>query len=193
MRALFPKTSEKNFICWLFLKQVLVFSPVLDVFSGSSCQSLKFIIQWQIDFRRNLSDWELEDFYQILQQVNSVQINQSQVDSLIWTASKDKLFSVKSCYSMLLEELGHWDDIWHWKMIWKTKAPVKVACLGRTAAQRACLTQNNLQKRVFSLCNRCYLCEEDQETVDHLFLHCKFSKHCWEFFSEHVWYLIGND
>ena len=34
------------------------------------------------------------------------------------------------------------------------------------------LTNDQLQKRGFSLANRCHLCLEDEETMEHLLLHC---------------------
>lgn len=41
---------------------------------------------------------------------NSVQLAQGKVYYSIWTASKNKQFSVKSCYSMLIRETVHWDN-----------------------------------------------------------------------------------
>ena len=34
------------------------------------------------------------------------------------------------------------------------------------------LTLDQLQKRGFSLANRCYMCHENDEIVEHLILHC---------------------
>lgn len=48
--------------------------------------------------------------------------------------------------------------------------------------ERLVLTQNSLQKRGFMLCSRCYLSEEERESVEHLFLHCRVSRLCWELF-----------
>lgn len=136
---------------------------------------------WQINCRRGLNDWEMDDICQLLQQLDSVAVEESKRDSLIWIASRDK-FSVKSCYNLLQRQMGHWETDWPWKILWKTKAPVKVACFGWIATKGACLTQDNLQKRGFALSNRCYLCERDQETTNHLLLHCEISRQCWDLF-----------
>lgn len=76
----------------------------------------------------------------------------------------------------------YFEPNWPWKMIWKSKAPIKVACFGWVAIREACVTQDNLQRRGFMLSNTCYLCEEDLESVNNLFIHCKVVKQCWELF-----------
>ena len=50
-------------------------------------------------------------------------------------------------------------------------------------AKEAVLAQENIKKRKFPLCSRCYLCEEHAETVNHLFLHCKWTYQLWRIFS----------
>lgn len=48
--------------------------------------------------------------------------------------------------------------------------------------REACLTQHKLQIRGFSLCSRCYVCNIEQETAEHLFLQCTLARQCWELF-----------
>ena len=48
--------------------------------------------------------------------------------------------------------------------------------------KKAILTQENLKKRKFSLCSRCYLCGEQIETVSHLFLQCRTTTQLWRIF-----------
>ena len=50
-------------------------------------------------------------------------------------------------------------------------------------AKEAVLTQENIKKRKFQLCSRCYLCKEQAETINHLFLHCKWTDQLWRIFS----------
>lgn len=83
---------------------------------------------------------------------------------------------------MMLQQNSQGIPNWAWKMIWRTKVPVKAAFLGWLAAIDACLTQNKLQRRGFSLSSRCYLSNSEEETVEHLFLHCRVSRQCWEHF-----------
>ena len=42
------------------------------------------------------------------------------------------------------------------------------------------LTLDQLKKRGISLVNRCYLCEENEETIDHLLIHCSRAKILWD-------------
>lgn len=137
---------------------------------------------WHVTFRRSLNDWELSSFCQFLQQLNTCQINLNREDGLVKVNSRDKIFSVNNCYKIVLHQHSQEVPNWRWKMIWKTKAPVKASCFGWLAARDACLSQNKLQRRGFPWCSRCYFCKNEEETVEHLFLHCSFLRQCWEVF-----------
>ena len=42
------------------------------------------------------------------------------------------------------------------------------------------LTTDNLQKRGFVIPIWCSMCKSDEETVDHLFLHCRVARELWD-------------
>ena len=44
------------------------------------------------------------------------------------------------------------------------------------------LTLDQLKRRGMTFANRCFLCEEDEETIDHLLIHCKSAKMLWNLF-----------
>lgn len=58
-----------------------------------------------------------------------------------------------------------------------------MACFGWIGTIGPWLTLDNLQKRGFAFKQiDSYLREEDQETVNLLFLRCKVSRQCWDLF-----------
>ena len=56
--------------------------------------------------------------------------------------------------------------------IWRVGVPPKVAFFAWETSWGKVLTLEQLQRRGFSLANRCFLCLSEVETVDHLLLHC---------------------
>lgn len=98
-------------------------------------------------------------------------INVQEADKLRWDSDKDGKYSVKASYVISFAPNGVLDN-WPWKLIWKTKLPPKIICFSWTALHEACLTQDNLKKRKFQIANRCYMCHQNIESNNHLFLHC---------------------
>ena len=42
------------------------------------------------------------------------------------------------------------------------------------------LTLDQLKRRGMTFANRCFMCEEEEETIDHLLIHCKIAKMLWD-------------
>ena len=55
--------------------------------------------------------------------------------------------------------------------------------------QNKILTLDNLKKRGFFIVNHCVLCKNDEESVDHIMLHCPFSSMVWD----KIWYFMSLD
>ena len=49
------------------------------------------------------------------------------------------------------------------------------------------LTLEQLKRHGMTFANRCFLCEEDEETIDHLLIHCKSAKNVVESFFVNCW------
>lgn len=56
-----------------------------------------------------------------------------------------------------------------------------ISLLWLVTARDTCLIQNYLQRRGYSM-QFFFFCYRELETVEHLFLHCSFSRQCWELF-----------
>ena len=97
-------------------------------------------------------------------------------DNLTWKLTKTSVFDVRSYYKLLP---GPLTDVFPWECIWWAKVPKRVSFFLWTSARGGILTIDILVKRGQSLVNRCCLCCCDEESVDHLLLHCKFSHTLW--------------
>ena len=136
---------------------------------------------WNLSCRRPLNDWEIQrlvDFFGILEQFKGTSTSQ---DRLFWNHNCNGNFRVKEAYKKF-NSFTHQVTSWPWKLIWKVKIPPKVSCFTWLLAKQAVLTQENLMKRGIQLSPRCFLCGEEAETVNHLFLHCRITNILWSIF-----------
>lgn len=63
--------------------------------------------------------------------------------------------------------------------IWKSWAPSKCRFFMWLAAHNQCWTADRLSRRGLSHNEKCILCDQEEETMNHLLLSCVFSKEFW--------------
>ena len=66
------------------------------------------------------------------------------------------------------------------RLIWNPVVPQKIGVFAWEAAWGKVLTLDQLKRRGMTFANRCFMCEEEEETIDHLMIHCKFTKMLWD-------------
>jgi hypothetical protein len=133
-------------------------------------------LHWDVNFSRNLQDWELESLAAFMELIYSQTLDGTGQDQLCWNKMEKKAFSVKSFYHCLNPpSLG-----FPWRGIWKSKVPLRVAFFTWTAVLGKLPTIDNLRKRNMVIVNRCCLCKNAAESIDHLFLHCNLAKDLWD-------------
>jgi hypothetical protein len=142
----------------------------LDLLSGSQ--------QWNITFMRSLNDWEVEDLAPFYSLLYSSTLNGG-VDKIWWVPNRKGKFEVKSFYNILISNVS---VPFPWKSIWRTKAPPRVAFFVWSAALGKILTMDNLRKKNMVLINRCGMCKKDEESIDHLLIHCECAQFLWNAF-----------
>ncbi|RVW90400.1 Transposon TX1 uncharacterized 149 kDa protein [Vitis vinifera] len=109
---------------------------------------------WNFNFRRNLTDSEIEDLESLMRSLDRLHISPSVPDKRSWSISPSGLFTVKSSF-------------WPYPNI-----------LSRL--QCSLLSLSGILKPHKALSpNICKLCMKHGETVDHLFLHCSLTKGLW--------------
>ncbi|RVW83365.1 hypothetical protein CK203_038873 [Vitis vinifera] len=101
-------------------------------------------IGWTPLFARAFNDWEIILLERLLQKIQAFRVQREEEDRVIWTASKDGVFSVRSLYSMM--EPGGL-SLFPSERIWRARVPPKVAFFAWEASWGKVLTQEQLQRR----------------------------------------------
>ena len=126
-------------------------------------------IGWTSLFFRAFNDWEIELVERFMLKIQAFRVQREEEDRVFWTTSKCGAFSVKSLYAML--ELGDF-PLFPSGSIWRASVPPKLSFFAWEASWGKVLTLEQLQRRGYSLANKCFLCLSEVEIVDHLLLHC---------------------
>lgn len=115
-----------------------------------------------------------------------------QLDKLVWHHSNDGAFSVKSAYNVaetVLKSLRRQAALHNfrgqqindpvWKQVWKIQVPNKLKVFLWKALQNGLAVGSNLARRVSDFNSQCPTCQDEEETVMHLFSICPKSRQVW--------------
>ena len=148
-----------------------------DACVADNFQRLGASIHWEVTFSRLAQDWEVESFLSFLELLYAVTITGNGEDKVCWQPSKSHIFQVSSYYAILTCK---GEGCFPWQSIWQAKVPPRVAFFSWTAALERILTGDNLRRRSVILVSWCCMCKADEETVNHLLLHCSYAKEIWD-------------
>ena len=132
---------------------------------------------WNPCFLRAFNDWEIEEASSFMEQLHRSRVIEVVEDRVSWTETKSGNFSVKSLY--LAMEAGG-STRFPSSLIWNANVQPKISFFVWEATWGKALTLDKVQKRGWALANRCFLCLENEETIDHLLLHCSRTKVLWD-------------
>ncbi|CAN1763333.1 Putative ribonuclease H protein At1g65750, partial [Linum perenne] len=107
-------------------------------------------------------------------------------DRFIWHYESSGKFTVKTCYRQLRSMTSSTNQPIDesakkfWKWLWKLDLPPKLCFFLWRICRNALPTKGNLVKRRCALSATCLTCNADDETQEHLFVHCPFSTSFWQ-------------
>ena len=105
-------------------------------------------------------------------------------DKIFFREAKGGLFLVSFVYQHLTDiEAHHFPS----KLVWNSWVPTKVGFFAWEASSGRIFTLNQHKRRGRALANRCFPCEEEEETIEHLLLHYTMTKVLWNLFLAIVW------
>ncbi|RVW54677.1 putative ribonuclease H protein [Vitis vinifera] len=132
---------------------------------------------WNPCFLRAFNDWEVEEAERFMERIQSKRVIEDVEDTVSWTETKSGKFSVKSLY-IALEAGG--SSLFPSSFIWNANVQPKISFFAWEATWGKALTLDLVQKRGWALANRCFMCLEKEETINHLLLHCSRTRALWD-------------
>jgi len=137
---------------------------------SGGCQS------WNLGWRRERFEWEKHLEAQLMETISSVKWIMEGNDRLKWVDNDQQEYFVKSGYRVLnKEELMQMSE--EFQVLWSLIITPSVAvCAWRLLLDRL-PTRDNLARRGMQLTSvRCPMCQEGEETAQHLFTTCKVAQ-----------------
>jgi hypothetical protein len=124
-----------------------------------------------------MSSQAIIDYLHLWHTVVNVQLS-DQPDRTVWRWTPSGEYSAKSTYVML--QSGSCRFAGH-KLIWKTWAPLKVKIFLWLAFQRKHWTADRRRRHGLEAADSCYLCDQVEESIDHIITSCPFTREVWFF------------
>ena len=128
---------------------------------------------WSPVFLRLFNDWEMDEVERFLLFLQNRKIRPFQEDYLILKETMPNGFSIRLMYRKLMHFLP---TDFPWRFIWNPIVPLKLGFFAWEASWGKVLTLYQLKRRGIPLVNWYFLCEEEEETIDHLLIHCSRAK-----------------
>ena len=131
---------------------------------------------WNLRFIRDFNDWELDMLGNLLHDLRGSKPSLEE-DSVLWKGGRNGQFRAKAVYSLLANPLA---SGFPKNSIWVESVPTKLAFFAWEATWGKVLTLDRLQRRGWQLPNCCFLCGSEEESVDHLLIHCIVVRVLWD-------------
>jgi hypothetical protein len=132
--------------------------------------------KWISDIQGALTVGVIMEFLHLWDMIINIELRQGVNDNHFWRLATDKKYFAKVAYeSFFLGSISSEP----YQRIWKSWAPPKCRFFLWLAAKKKCWTADHLACHGMSHPKKCPLCDQEEETIDHLLITCVFARQFW--------------
>ena len=132
---------------------------------------------WIRDISGALGIQAILEYLSLWTSLQSLDALSEEPDSIIWRWESSGEYSARSAYQSMFVGRVQFQD----KPIWGSLAPPRCRYFLWLVALNRCWTADRLQRRGLPHPDRCVLCDQGDETIDHLLVACPKSCQLWWF------------
>jgi hypothetical protein len=133
---------------------------------------------WIRDLKGTITWVVLSDFLTLSEVIADFSLSVGVPDKHIWKFSPTGQYSSKSAYDMLF--IGS-TSFGAFERVWESWAPSKCSFFIWLVMHNRCWTADRLARRGLPHPSVCPLCDQEEETIQHLLISCVFARQFWYF------------
>lgn len=167
---------------WLHGKSIEDLAPALVPFVSKRACSRRTVheamqdLHWVSDIGGGLSVPAIVDYLKLWDALENVQLLEDQPDQHLWTPEISGSYSARSAYARFFVGSTTFEPS---KRLWKSWAPLRCKIFLWLAMLNRCWTADRLERRGLQHPDSCLLCDQEEETIQHILTSCVFTRQVW--------------
>jgi hypothetical protein len=133
-------------------------------------------MRWLTDFQGALTPQVLFEFMELHHVLDRIELRPGESDVHWWRLAASGQFSTKSAYTATFQGSISFEPA---ERVWRTWAPNKCRFFIWLVQHNRCWTSDKLAKQGMDHPEHCPLCDQQDETINHLLASCVFARQVW--------------
>jgi hypothetical protein len=167
---------------WLASKNIQDIAPLVYALVSNRTAARRSVLQalisekWIEDIQGSISPEALLEYLVLWDVISEVELQVGVQDKHIWKLSTSGQYTTRSAYDALFQGAISFGP---YERIWKAWAPPKCRFFMWLVAHNRCWTADRLARRGLQHPDKCPLCDQEEENIQHLLAGCVVARQFW--------------